>query len=247
MRFLTKRICVLQEAKKVSLDPLAEGFVQAVHLILRGDRELVEITLRSFQVSFQALLLAAIVGIPIGAVLGLKRFRGRRLLKTLFSTLIGIPTVALGLILYLFLSRSGPLGSLNLLYTIQGISLGQALLILPIIVSFSASAIEAQDTRLRELARTLGASELDTVLTVLQESANGIILALVAAFNRAFAELGLAMMLGANIRYVTRVLTTTIALQSAMGDIALSIALSLILMAVVFTLNALVNVVRREG
>ncbi len=231
----------------MSLDPLVEGFVQAVHLILRGDRELVEITLRSFQVSFQALLLAAIVGIPIGTVLGLKRFRGRRLLKTLFSTLIGTPTVALGLILYLFLSKSGPMGSLNLLYTIQGISLGQALLILPIIVSFSASAIEAQDTRLRELARTLGASELDTVLMVLQESANGIILALVAAFNRAFAELGLAMMLGANIRYVTRVLTTTIALQSTMGDIALSIALSIILMAVVFTLNALVNVVRREG
>jgi tungstate transport system permease protein len=221
--------------------------MQAVHLILRGDRELVEITLRSFQVSFQALLLASIVGIPVGTVLGLKKFRGRRLIQTLFSTLIGTPTVALGLILYLFLSKSGPFGPLHLLYTIQGISLGQALLILPIIVSFSASAIEAQDTRLRDLARTLGASELDTVLTVLQESANGIILALVAAFNRAFAELGLAMMLGANIRYVTRVLTTTIALQSAMGEIALSIALSIILMAVVFALNALVYVVRREG
>jgi len=157
-----------------------------------------------------------------------------------------MPTVALALILYLFLSKSGPLGFLNLLYSIQGISLGQALLILPIIVSFSASAIEAQDNRLRDLARTLGASELDTVLTVLQESSNGIVLTLVAAFNRAFAELGLAMMLGANIRYVTRVLTTTIALQSAMGEITLSIALSIILIAVVFTLNTLVNIMRRE-
>jgi tungstate transport system permease protein len=157
-----------------------------------------------------------------------------------------MPTVALGLFLYLFLSKSGPLGSLQLLYSVQGISLGQALLILPIIVSFSASAIEAQDTRLRDLAHTLGASELDTMLTVLQEASNGIILALVAAFNRAFAELGLAMMLGANIRYLTRVLTTTIALQAAMGEIVLSIALSIILIAVVFTLNALVNVLRRE-
>jgi len=191
--------------------------------------------------------MASIVGLPLGTLIGLKNFPGRKLIKTLFSTLIGMPTVALALILYLFLSKSGPLGSLQLLYTIQGISLGQALLILPIIVSFSASAIEAQDTRLRDLARTLGASELDTVLTVLQESSNGIILALVAAFNRAFAELGLAMMLGANIRYLTRVLTTTIALQSAMGDITLSLALSIILISVVFTLNALVTILRREA
>ena len=191
--------------------------------------------------------MASIVGLPLGTLIGLKNFPGRKLIKTLFSTLIGMPTVALALILYLFLSKSGPLGALQLLYTIQGISLGQALLILPIIVSFSASAIEAQDTRLRDLARTLGASELDTVLTVLQESSNGIILALVAAFNRAFAELGLAMMLGANIRYLTRVLTTTIALQSAMGDITLSLALSIILISVVFTLNALVTILRREA
>lgn len=230
----------------LSLEPLGNAIVQAFRLIISGNPELVEITLRSFQVSFQALLIASIIGIPLGTLIGLKRFPGRKLIKTVFSTLIGMPTVALGLILYLFLSKSGPLGSLRLLYTVQGISLGQALLILPIIVSFSASAIEAQDSRLRDLARTLGASELDTVLTVLQESSNGIILALVAAFNRAFAELGLAMMLGANIRYVTRVLTTTIALQSAMGEITLSIALSIILIAVVFTLNALVNIIRRE-
>jgi tungstate transport system permease protein len=230
----------------LSLEPLGNAIVQAFRLIISGNPELVEITLRSFQVSFQALLMASIIGIPLGTLIGFKKFPGRKLIKTIFSTLIGMPTVALGLILYLFLSKSGPLGSLQLLYTAQGMSLGQALLILPIIVSFSASAIEAQDSRLRDLARTLGASELDTVLTVLQESSNGIILALVAAFNRAFAELGLAMMLGANIRYVTRVLTTTIALQSEMGEITLSIALSIVLLAVVFTLNALVNIMRRE-
>lgn len=231
----------------MSLEPLIDGIAQAFRLIISGDPELVEITLRSFQVSFQALLMASIVGIPLGALIGLKKFPGRKLIKTIFSTLIGMPTVALGLILYLFLSKSGPLGSLQLLYTVQGISLGQAFLILPIIVSFSTSAIEVQDSRLRDLARTLGASELEAVLTVLQESSNGIILALVAAFNRAFAELGLAMMLGANIRYLTRVLTTTIALQSAMGDIVLSIALSIILITIIFTLNALVNVFRREA
>jgi tungstate transport system permease protein len=231
----------------VSLEPIIDGFTQALQLILNGDPELVDITLRSFQVSFNALLMASLVGVPLSALIGMKSFRGKRLVKTIFSTLIGTPTVALGLILYLFLSKSGPLGPLQLLYTIQGISLGQALLILPIIVSFSASAIEAQDRRLRDLARTLGASELDTTLTILQESSNGIILALVAAFNRAFAELGLAMMLGANIRFMTRVLTTTIALQSAMGEITLSIALSIILIIVVFALNFLVNILRKEA
>ena len=231
----------------MSLEPLVEGVVQAFRLIVSGDPELMKITIRSLQVSFQALLMASIVGIPIGVVIGLNRFPGRKLIKTFFSTFIGIPTVALGLILYLILSKSGPLGSLQLLYTVQGISLGQALLILPIIVSFSANAIEAQDTRLGDLARTLGASELDTALTILQESSNGIILTLIAAFNRAFAELGLSMMLGANIRNLTRVLTTTIALQSAMGDIVLSIALSIILIIVVFMLNALVNIFRRES
>ena len=230
----------------MSLEPLFDGFIQALQLILSGDPELVSITLRSFQVSFNALLIAAIIGIPLGALIALKTFPGKRVVKTIFSTLIGMPTVALGLVLYLFLSKSGPLGVFRLLYTIQGISIGQALLILPIVVSFSISAIEAQDARLRDLARTLGASEFDTILTVLQESSNGIILALVAAFNRAFAELGLAMMLGGNIRYLTRVLTTSIALQTAMGEISLSIALSIILIIVVFTLNGLVNAFRRE-
>jgi tungstate transport system permease protein len=230
----------------LSLEPLFDGFIQALQLILSGDPELVSITLRSFQVSFNALLIAAIIGIPLGALIALKTFPGKRVVKTIFSTLIGMPTVALGLVLYLFLSKSGPLGVFRLLYTIQGISIGQALLILPIVVSFSISAIEAQDARLRDLARTLGASEFDTILTVLQESSNGIILALVAAFNRAFAELGLAMMLGGNIRYLTRVLTTSIALQTAMGEISLSIALSIILIIVVFTLNGLVNAFRRE-
>jgi tungstate transport system permease protein len=230
----------------LSLEPLFDGFIQALQLILSGNPELVGITLRSFQVSFNALLIAAVIGIPLGALIALNTFPGKRIVKTIFSTLIGMPTVALGLVLYLFLSKSGPLGVFQLLYTIQGISIGQALLILPIVVSFSISAIEAQDARLRDLARTLGASEFDTILTVLQESSNGIILALVAAFNRAFAELGLAMMLGGNIRYLTRVLTTSIALQTAMGEISLSIALSIILIIVVFALNGLVNAFRRE-
>jgi len=232
---------------------LLDGLKQALQLIASGDPQLIEITLRSLQVSFYAVLMAGVIGVPLGVVIGMNEFRGKNLLKTFFTTLIGIPTVALGLFLYLLLSRSGPLGSFQLLYTVQGISIGQALLVIPIITSFTTSAIEARDVRLRDLARTLGASELDTSIVVIREALSAIILAIVAAFNRAFAELGVAMMIGGNIKGLTRVLTTTIALQTAMGEIGLSIALSIILLTVVLTLNiltsnigAIINALRKE-
>ena len=233
---------------------LWEGLNEALHLIVTGDPELVEITLRTLQVSFYAILLASIIGIPIGVVIGMKEFRGKRLIKTIFTTFIGMPTVCLGLLLFLLLVRNGPFGYLELLYTVQGISIGEALLVIPIVVSFTASAIESRDIRLRELARTLGASELDTSIVVLREATEPMVLAIVAAFNRAFAELGVAMMVGGNIQGLTRVLTTAISLETAMGEIPLSIALSIILMIVVFTLTiitgnvgALVNALRREN
>jgi len=230
-----------------------EGLQQAIHLIVTGDPALVEITLRSLQVSFYAILTASAIGVPIGAVIGLKEFLGKRLVKTIFTTLIGVPTVSLGLFLYLLLSRSGPLGFLQLMYTIQGISIGQALLVIPIIVSFTTSATESRDIRLRDLARTLGASELETSIAVLREASSAIALAVVAAFNRAFAELGIALIIGANIRGLTRVMTTTIALQNSMGETALCIALSIILLVIVFALNiltgnigAIVNTLRKD-
>jgi tungstate transport system permease protein len=232
---------------------LWDGLSEAIHLIVTGDPELVEVTLRTLQVSLYAILLASIIGIPLGVLIGMKEFRGKRLIKTIFTTLIGIPTVSLGLILFLLLVRNGPFGYLDLLYTVQAISLGEALLVIPIVVSFTISAIESTDVRLRDLSRTLGASEMDTSITIVREALEPIVLALVASFNRAFAELGIAMMVGGNIQGFTRVLTTAISLETALGDFPLSIALSIILMAVVFTLtiitrniSALVNALRRE-
>jgi tungstate transport system permease protein len=223
----------------MSLEHIWEGLKEAIRLIVTGDPELVEITLRSLQVSFYAIVMASAIGVPLGVIIGMREFKGKKLLKTIFTTLIGMPTVALGLLLFLLLARKGPFGNFELLYTVQGISLGEAILVIPIIVSFSISAIESRDIRLRDLAHTLGASELNTFMTILLEASDAIGLAVVAAFNRAFAELGIAMMVGANIRGLTRVLTTSIALQSAMGEIGLSIALSIILMIVVFALNIL--------
>jgi tungstate transport system permease protein len=239
---------------KMWQDYLWEGLKEAFRLIITGDPELTEITLRSLQVSFIAVLIASAIGVPLGIAIGMRDFKGKRFLKTIFTALIGMPTVALGLILFLLLARNGPFGYFQLLYTVQGISLGEAILVIPIVVSFTTSAIESKERdRLKDLAHTLGASELDTSMSILREASTPIVLAVIAAFNRAFAELGVAMMLGANIRGLTRVLTTNIALQTAMGEIGLSIALSIILMTVVFTLNiitsnigAIVNTLKKD-
>jgi len=230
----------------LSWQPLIDGLREAARLIATGDREVIEITIRSLQTATLGTAMAAIVGLPLGVLIGMRSFKGKRIVKTIFNALVGVPTVSLGLLLYIFLSYSGPLGFLDLLYTVPGIALGEAVLIIPIIVSFVASAIESKDVQLRDLVRTLGASELETSIAILREAYSGVSLAMVSSFNRAFAELGIAMMIGANIRGVTRVLTTTIALQSAMGEIGLSLALSFILIIVVLALNFLISFLQRE-
>jgi len=228
------------------LDEITEGLVEALHLIFSGDPVVFGITLRSLYISSTATVISALWGIPIAVFLGLKDFRGKFLVKGIFNTLIGIPTVALGLILYLFFSRSGPIGFLRLLYTPTAIIIGEAVLVTPIVVSFSANALEAVDPEIMDLAKTLGASEDQAFFAVFKEALNGIILATVASFNRAFAELGVAQMVGGNIFYVTNVLTTTIANETAKGNISLSIALAIILLTVVFGINLMVNAFTRR-
>lgn len=223
-----------------------QGFVEALRLIVSGDPEILEITLRSIYISGTATVLSILWCVPIGVLLGLSDFAGKRLVKGVFNALLGIPTVALGLILYLMFSSSGPLGSLDLFLNPLGVSIGQAVLITPIIVSFIASAVEAVDPDVRDLAKTLGASEAQASFAVLRESTSGALLALVAGFNRAVAELGIVLMIGQNLRGRTRVLTTTIALETTRGNIALSIALAMILMCIVFSISLLANLVQRR-
>ena len=164
-----------------------------------------------------------------------------------FNALMGMPTVALGLILYLLFSKTGPLGPLHLLYNPLGIMVGQAILVTPIVVSFTVGAIEALDPEVRLLAKTLGASKIQESLTVIREAGRGVVLALAASFNRAVAELGVALMVGGNIRGITRVLTTAIALETVRGEIELGIALTIVLLLIVFTLNLALNILQRKG
>ncbi|MFQ6129531.1 MAG: ABC transporter permease [Candidatus Hadarchaeaceae archaeon] len=208
--------------------------------------ELLDIVIRSLLISGTALLLSLLWSIPIALTLGLRRFKGRGTLISFFNAMLGIPTVALGLILYLILSRGGPLGILSLLYTPTAIIIGQAILITPIIVSLLTSAIEAVNPEIMDLARTLGASERQASLAVLGEARKGSILAGVAAFNRAVSELGIALMLGGNIAGWTRVMSTEIQRATAAGEMLLSIQLAAVLLAIVFALTFLMNLLRRD-
>lgn len=225
---------------------ILDGFLKAVALILSGDPVLVDITLRSLAISGLATIAASLWSIPLGTLLGLGRFRGRVLLRGVFNALLGVPTVTLGLVLYLLISKSGPMGFLRLLYTPTAIILGQAILITPIIVSFVASTLEAVDPEVRSLALTLGSTETGAALTVLNESLEGVLLSVTAGFNRAIAELGVALMVGGNICGVTRVLTTYIALETGRGEIALGIAFAIILLLIVGVVNFSMNLIQRR-
>ena len=229
------------------MNEIIEGLIEALRLIFSGDPIVFGITLRSLYISGTATIISLLWGIPIALFLGLRDFRGKFLVKGIFNALIGIPTVALGLILFLFFSRSGPLGFLRLLYTPTAIIIGEAILVTPIVVSFSANALEAVDTQIMDLAKTLGASEDQAFFAVFKEALGGILLAMVASFNRAFAELGVAQMVGGNLDGFTNVLTTTIATDIVrINGIPTSIALAIILLTVVFGINLMVNAFTRR-
>jgi len=230
----------------ISVEEFYEGIKGAIVLILTADSVIMEVTLRSIYISGTAAALAIIWSIPIGLVIGLEDFAGKRFVKSIFNALLGIPTVALGLILYLLLSSSGPLGFLDLFINPLGIALGQAILITPMMISFTTSAIEAIEPDIKDLAKTLGASEVEAAFAVLKESTPGVTLAVMGSFNRAIAELGIAFMIGHNVRGSTRVLTTAIAMETGRGEIALSIALTSILLVIVLSISLLTNLLQRR-
>jgi tungstate transport system permease protein len=225
---------------------IAEGVQKAFQLIVSGDFAVIDATFRSLYISGTATLLAVSWSIPLGILIGSGNFRGKHLVKGFFNAMLGIPTVGLGLILYLFLSRAGPLGIFHLLYTPTAIILGQAILITPIAVTFTANAVESVEPEIKDLAKTLGASETEARLAVLREALPSTFLAVIASFNRAIAELGVAFMLGGSIPGLTRVLTTSIALETTRGNFEFGIALTMILLAIVFSLSFLVNLLKRK-
>jgi tungstate transport system permease protein len=226
-------------------DIIIQAFKKAIELILSGDPEVYATVYRSLYVTGLATLLSCLWSIPIATVLGLYSFRGKWAIKGIFSSLIGVPTVALGLLLYLLMSRQGEFGFLRLLYTLNGIAIGESILITPLIVSFTTSALGAADVQLRDLTKTLGASSFRADLAIMRETVWSMVLAISAAFNRGFGELGVAMIVGGNLFQETRVLTTSIALETNLGNFDVAMAYALILMAIVIAIALAINLIER--
>ncbi len=226
------------------MNEIWDGIIRAFQLIFIGDPTVYGIVLRSLFFSGLATILAVLWATPIAMLLGLKSFPGKSIIKGLFTTLIGLPTVALGLFLWLILSKAGPLGFLGLLYSPGAIILGEALLVTPLIVSIATNAIEAVDPEMMNLAKTLGASESQASIAVLKEALNGIVFSDAAGFNRAIAELGVALMVGGNLAGYTDVLTTATSTYTARGDFSTAIALSIILLVIVFGINSIIIIAR---
>lgn len=229
------------------MDSLFSGFIQAFNLILHLNPELFGIIFLSLKVSGLALLISTMLGLPLGAVLGLKKFPGRSLAVSVTNTLMGLPPVVVGLIVYLLLSRKGPLGFLGLLYSPSAMIIAQTILALPIVTALCHTAILSVDPIIRQAARTLGATPLQETKTVILEARYGILSAVIAAFGRVMAEVGSILIVGGNIAGYTRVMTTTIALETDKGNFELALALGVILLLISFTINAALHAVQKRG
>jgi len=226
------------------------GIVEAFQLIFSGDPEIIGIVFRSIFFSGTAVILAILWGTPLAMLIAMREFRGKTIIKTLLNTLIGLPTVVLGLILFLIISRGGPLGFLGLLYTPGAIMIGQAILVTPILVSIGVSAIESVEPEIMNLSKTLGASESQAQIAVLKEAISGIILSDLASFNRAIGELGVVLLVGGNIAGSgnrTDVLTTAISRDLQIGNIGFAVALGILLVLILFTINIIVAVLRKAN
>ena len=214
------------------MSDITTGILQAIDLIVTLDPEVMQIAALSLFISLSATIIAAIISIPLGGLIHFHEFRGKRVVIILIQTLYSVPTVVVGLMLYLLLSRSGPLGIFGLLFTPEGMIVGQTVLVIPITTGLVISALGGIDRNISDTLVSLGATGFQTMIQVVKEARLAILSAIVLGFGRAISEVGVAMMIGGNIRGATRVLTTAIALQTGIGDFPFSIALGIILLLI---------------
>ena len=223
------------------MDLLIDSFSSALMLLWSLDPDLLAIIRVSLKVSAISTLLAGVAGIPAGFLIAFSEFRGKRLLITILNTLLALPTVVVGLFVYAFISRRGIFGTFDLLYSQKAIIIGQVILIVPIVTTFTISAISRIDERYRKTALTLGARAYQTAWVLIREARFGIVAAIIVAFGRVIAEVGISMMLGGNARGFTRTMTTAMALEYDKGEFVLSVALGIVLLMVSFGMNLLFN------
>ncbi len=229
------------------MSTLGAATAQALHMIGALDPTLVAIVKLSLEVSLTAVAVACLVGFPLGAAIAVGRFPGRHALIIAINALMGLPPVVVGLLVYLLLSRAGPLGELGLLFTPTAMVIAQAILITPIVAALSRQSIEDAWGEYRDQLRSLGESKRGAAATLLWEVRFSLITVVLAGFGRAAAEVGAVMIVGGNIDGVTRVMTTAIALETSKGDLPLALGLGLVLLAIVLSLNAAAYVVKETA
>lgn len=227
------------------MDFILEGILSAFGLLLSGDAETFSAIKATLYTSSISIFFAILIGFPIGFILGFYEFRARRTLRLLSDVALAMPTVAIGLILYAFISRNGPLGELGLLFTLKAVMLGQFVLALPIIVSLSASVIENMDKKHYLNIMNYRLSPLNLILCVLYELRYALLVVIATAYGRIVAEVGVAMMIGGNIKYFTRTITTAISLETNKGEFAMGIALALVLILIAFAVNLAIHALKR--
>ena len=228
--------------RRFHIDEIVGGLAEALRLIVTADPDLVEIVALSLQVSGIALLFSTVVGLPLGAAMGLTRFLGRRLVIALLYTGMGFPPVVVGLFVYLTLSRSGPLGGLHSplmpsLFTPAAMIVAQTIISFPLVAGFTMAAVMGVDPALRQQVQALGATRWQTTLAVLAEARIGVIVSIIAGFGSIISEVGAVMMVGGNIEHSTRVLTTAIVLETRKGNFELAMAIGVILLSLSFLAN----------
>ena len=227
------------------MDFLLNGFAEAFNLLLNGNLETYSAIKATLYTSSVSILFAVIVGFPLGFILGFYDFKGRKILRLLSDTALAMPTVAIGLILYAFITRNGPLGSLNLLFTLKAVMLGQFVLALPIIISLTASVVENMDRKHYLTILNLRLAPAKLVFCVLYELRYALMVVIATAYGRIVAEVGVAMMIGGNIKYFTRTITTAVSLETNKGEFAMGIALAMVLIFIAFLVNLAIFALRK--
>jgi tungstate transport system permease protein len=225
---------------------LLEGFFQAFQLLMSGNAETYSAIWATVKVSSYSIGCSLLIGIPLGFCLGYMDFTWKKPVRTIVDTLMALPTVFIGLLVYAFLTRHGPLGDFGLLFSLPGIAIGQTILALPIVIGLSATAIESLDHKLRIAIMSLGADRRQLFLTSLWECRHGILAGAIAAYGRVMTEVGISMMVGGNIKWHTRTITTAIALETNKGQFGMGVALGLVLLAIAFCVNVSVSFLRRR-
>lgn len=228
------------------MDFIVAGFIRAIELLINFDHSTYTAVSATLQASTCSMLISLGAGLPCGFLLGYFNFKGKRPLRTVLDTLLALPTVSVGLLVYAFISSQGPLGQFGLLFTLTGIAIGQTILAFPIVTAITASIVENIDPELKLTLVSLGAGKRNIIMTCLWEVRYGLLAAAVTAYGRVLTEVGISMMVGGNIKYHTRTITTAIALETNKGMFADGIALGIVLIGIAFAVNISLSFLRKQ-